>query len=360
MITIRDVAEAAGVSIATVSRVLSNSDYPVSDKTRERILEVAAHLGYSPNRAARSLRTERSSVIGVILDNFNSLWAPFIIRGLQNILQPNGYLCLVVNIPWEHHSQAKVVQDLIGHSVDGFIFVETWHRVSESMDMLRGRPYAIVHRLFHETDVNSVLPDEHYNTTLVVNHLIQLGHRRIAYISGAAEFFSSGERLAAYRHALTMAGIEIDTELIETGDWSIPRGYQATQNLLALKQPPTAIVGANDHLTYGAILAIQDAGLSVPDDIAVVGYDNDEVAQISNPTITTVSLPLFEMGQAAAEHLLRMLSEEAPPFEELRIKGELIIRQSCGAPQGQSALARNYTRNSPEPVFPQGIHKADE
>ena len=125
MVTIKEVAEIAGVSIATVSRVMSNSDYPVSETTRATILRVAKDVGYLPNRAARSLRTERSSLIGVILDNFDSQWAPVIIRGIQDILHNSGYFTLVVNIPWEKHSQADVVQDMLGHSVDGFIFVET-------------------------------------------------------------------------------------------------------------------------------------------------------------------------------------------------------------------------------------------
>lgn len=346
MITIRDVAERAGVSIATVSRVLSKSDYPVSDETRQKILSAAKELGYSVNRAAQSLRTDRSSMIGVILENFTSFWGPVIIRGLQDVLHRNGYFCLVVNIPWKIHSQAKVVQDLLGHSVEGFVFVESWHHVSESRAMLSGKPYTIAHRLFHQTDVNSVIPDEIYNTTLVVNHLIQMGHQRIGYISGPAEYFSSRERVMGYMQALENASLPVDNTLIRSGGWLTPDGYRIAQELMSLSKPPTAIVAGNDMMAYGAILAIQNRGLRVPDDIAVVGYDNDEVASLSNPTITTVSLPLFEMGQVAATNLLHQINNNAGPFEEMRIKGELMIRQSCGAPEGNTVLAANYIRNS--------------
>ncbi len=346
MVTIRDVAELAGVSIATVSRVLSKSDYPVSHDTRQKIINAAKELGYSVNRAAQSLRTDRSSVIGVILENFTSLWGPLIIRGLQDVLHRNGYFCLVVNIPWEIHSQAKVVQELLGHSVDGFVFVESWRHVSESRAMLSGKPYTIVHRLFHQTDVNSVIPDEIYNTTLVVNHLIKMRHQRIGYISGPDKYFSSRERLIGYLQTLESMGLSVDKTLIRSGRWLIPDGYRIAQEFMALSKPPTAIVAANDLMAYGAILAIQHQGLRVPDDIAVVGYDNDEVANLSNPTITTVSLPLFEMGQVAATNLMNQMNDGAVPFEEMRIKGELMVRQSCGAPEGKNILAANYIRNS--------------
>jgi DNA-binding LacI/PurR family transcriptional regulator len=344
-VTIHEIAEAAGVSIATVSRALNNSDHPVNEETRARILQIAEMLEYSPNRAARSLRTDRSSVIGVILDNFNSHWAPVIIRGLQDVLHQANYFCLVVNIPWEIHSQTKVVQDLLAHSVDGFVFVETWHRVSESEAMLNGKPYVIVHRLFHESSPYSVIPDERFNETLAVNHLINLGYQKIGYIMGPDSYFSSHERLTAYRQALRTAGIPIRDELIESGDWDIPAGYQAGQRLLARPHPPTAIVAANDLLAYGAIRAIQDVGLHVPDDVAVVGYDNDEIAGIANPTITTVTLPLFEMGQIAARTLLKQLHQQITRPEEKLVRGQLIIRQSCGAPEGEAVSAVTYRRN---------------
>lgn len=344
MTTIHDVAEAAGVSIATVSRVLSKSGYPVSDDTRQRILRAAKDLGYSVNRAARSLRTDRSMMIAVILDNFSSLFAPIIIRGLQDVLHHSGYFCLVVNLPWEIHSQAKVVQDLLGHSVDGFIFVETWHPVSESKAMLSGKPYAIVHRLFHESDVNSVIPDEAYNSTMAVKHLIGMGHKRIGYISGPDKFFSSHDRLSAFRQAMAAAALEVDEAIIRGGDWHIPSGYRAAQEILAAKTLPTAIVAANDQMAFGAIRAIQEKGLRVPEDIAVTGYDDDEVAKVCTPTITTVSLPLFKMGQVAAQGLLGQLTTGITPEHETQIRSELIIRQSCGAPEGRHVLATDYFR----------------
>ena len=344
MVTIREVARIAGVSIATVSRVLSNSDYPVSPRTREAILQVADDIGYSPNRAARSLRTERSSLIGVILDNFSSHWAPVIIRGIQDVLHSSGYYTLVVNIPWEKHSQADVVQDMLGHSVDGFVFVETWHPVHERRDMLNNRPYVIVHRLFHESDPHSIIPDEAHNSALVVKHLLGLGHRKIAYIAGDANYFSSAQRLDAYLDTMRAAGLVIQDGWIAHGEWTIPSGYARAQEVLAADEMPSAIVAANDALAYGALLAIQDKGLKAPEDVAVVGYDNNEISRISNPTITTVTLPLFLMGQVAAENLLRQLHADEREYAEQLIPGRLIVRQSCGAPAGKSVYARDYTR----------------
>jgi len=348
LVTIREVARIAGVSIATVSRVLSNSDYPVSLQTREAILKVAADLGYSPNRAARSLRTERSSLIGVILDNFSSQWAPVIVRGIQDVLHKKGYFTLVVNIPWEKHSRADVVKDLMGHSVDAFVFVETWHPVRERLDMLNNKPYVIVHRLFHESDPHSIIPDEAQNSALAVKHLLELGHEKVAYIAGDANYFSSSQRLDAYLDTMRTAGLGVRDGWIAHGEWRIPSGYQCTQRILAADEMPSAIVAANDELAYGALLAVIDAGLKVPDDIAIVGYDNNDISRISNPTITTVSLPLFLMGQVAAENLLCQLQTSRREYAEQLIPGELIVRQSCGAPEGVEVYARDFVRATVE------------
>lgn len=346
MVTIREIAETAGVSIATVSRVLSKSDYPVSNRTRSLILQVASDMGYSPNRAARSLRTDRSSLIGVILDNFASHWSPIIIRGIQDVLHQNGYFSLVVNIPWETHSRADVVQDLMGHSVEGFMFVETWHPVSERLDMLNNKPYVFVHRLFHQSDPFSVIPDERYNSSLAVQHLLDLGQRKIAYIAGPEDYFSSDQRLTGYQTTLKQAGIAIEPDWIVRGEWRVSDGYQCAQQLLSLKNRPTAIAAANDQLAYGALLAAQDKGLSIPDDLAIVGYDNDEISRVSNPTITTITLPLFKMGQTAAENLLQQVNNEKKESNEQLIKGELIIRQSCGSAEGKSVRASDFERDS--------------
>ena len=324
---------------------MSNSDYPVSPQTREAILQIAEDIGYSPNRAARSLRTERSSLIGVILDNFSSQWAPIIIRGIQDILHNSGYFTLVVNIPWEKYSQADVVQDMLGHSVDGFIFVETWHPVRERRDMLNNRPYVIVHRLFHESDPYSIIPDERQNSALVVQHLLALGHRKIAYIAGDERYFSSAQRLNTYLDTMRAAGIEVGDGWIVQGEWQVPSGYQSAKRILAAVQKPSAIVAANDGLAYGALLAVQDEGLRVPQDVAIVGYDDHEISRFANPTITTVTLPLFLMGQVAAENLLCQLQTSEREYAEQLIPGELIVRQSCGAPEGRAVYARDYARD---------------
>ena len=348
MVTIREVAETAGVSIATVSRVLSNSSYPVSDSARSIIQQVAQDMGYSPNRAARSLRTDRSTLVGVILDNLVSAWSPIIIRGIQDVLHKNGYFSLVVNIAWELHSQADVLRDLLAHSVDGFIFVETWHPVHDRLEMLNQKPYSIVHRLFHQSDPYSIIPDEFHNSAAVVEHLMGLNHRKIAYIAGDEDYFSSHQRLAAFKSTMQSAGIKIHHNWMAKGKWTVPSGYKCANQILSQDSLPTAIVAANDLLAYGALLAVQDKGLRVPDDVAIVGYDNDVVARASNPTITTVTLPLFEMGQVAAENLLCQLQSSEREYAEQLIPGELIVRQSCGAPEGVSVFARDFVRETAE------------
>jgi LacI family transcriptional regulator len=192
-----------------------------------------------------------------------------------------------------------------------------------------------VHRLFGASVQNSVVPDERYGAKLAVNHLAGLGHRRIAYINGLEKWHSAKRRLAGYKEALETLGIVVDPDLIQPGNWEIDGGYQASQTLLALKTRPTAIFAANDLLAVGAIYAIQDAGLNVPKDIAVVGYDDREFARIFRPPITTVSLPIYEMGAAAAELILKQLSQGQPAEAEQKVKGRLFIRESCGADPAQ-------------------------
>jgi DNA-binding LacI/PurR family transcriptional regulator len=192
-----------------------------------------------------------------------------------------------------------------------------------------------VHRLFGTSVKNSVVPDDRYGAKLAVNHLAALGHRRIAYINGPAEWHSARRRLAGYKEALETLGIGVDAAYIQPGDWEFSGGYEAAKRLLTLEPKPTAVFAANDLMALGAIYAVQDAGLSVPKDIAIVGYDNRDFTSIFRPRITTVSMPVYEMGKASAELLLTQLAEGQKDVDEAKIRGELLIRESCGADESQ-------------------------
>jgi LacI family transcriptional regulator len=338
-----DIARATGFSVPTVSRVLTQSKYPVSPDTRRIILEAAEAMGYRPNLSARSLRTDRSATIGIIVDDLLSPFTPPIVRGIQDHLYKHDYLSLIVNSDWNPALEQEAIRTLVSRPVDGIIFVEYSHlAVNDSLGQSE-KPHVFVHRLFGTLIKNSIIPDDVYGASLAVRHLVSLGHRRIAYINGPENWHNSRMRYHGYRNELAANGILFDPALAVPGDWEFEGGYRAAQSLLDMDQRPTAIFSANDQMALGAIHAIQDSGLNVPQDIAVVGYDNRDFTRIMRPRITTVSMPVYEMGRAAAELLLKQIAEGPQEVDEIKIKGQLYIRQSCGAPASQRTQEENLT-----------------
>jgi DNA-binding LacI/PurR family transcriptional regulator len=329
-VSLTDVAKAANVSIATASRVLAGSDHPVAEETRLRVLKAAEELGYQPNLVARSLRTDQTYSIGIIVENILSPFIPPIVRGIQDRLEVDGYFGIIINAEWDPEVEAEAIQTLSKRQIDGIIFVESCIRSSDEVFALADKPHVFVHRLFNSLSLNSVVPDEHYGAQLATRHLAQLGHRRIAFINGPEGWDATINRMAGYQEELAARGI-FDPVLVERGDWEVQSGYLAAQRLIALKDPPTAIFAGNDLMALGAIYAIQEAGLRVPGDMAVVGYDDRDLSGFVRPAITTIRMPCEEMGRASAEALLRLIAGETEAIEPILIQGELVVRQSCGA-----------------------------
>jgi LacI family transcriptional regulator len=358
-VTLHALAQAAGVSVSTVSRALSNSGHTVNEGTRQRILTLATELGYRPNILARGLRTDKSFTIGIIVDNIVSPFTPIIIRGIQDHLKTKNYFSVIINADWDPEAETEAVHQLISRAIDGIIFVESWlHGASPPLD-LADKPYVFVHRLFAGMSGNCVLVDEQFGARLAVEHLARLGHRRIAFIGGPQGWYASADRLAAYREVLQESGIDFDPALVREGNWEVQSGYPAAKEFLALPQPPTAIFAANDLMALGAIYAIQEANLSVPKDMAVVGYDDREIASIARPTITTVTLPGYEMGYVSAQLLLSRLEGQAEAQEPVRIRGRLIVRESCGAADGKIPLDHYQTHTTPPELLPRRRQRAE-
>jgi DNA-binding LacI/PurR family transcriptional regulator len=330
-VTLEEIAKVSGFSVPTVSRALTNSKYPINPATRQRIVEVAQTLGYKPNLAARSLRTEQTSTIGVIVDDISSPFVPPIVRGIQDYLKEFDYLSLIINSDWDPQVEQDAINTLVSRPVDGIIFVEYSHLTLNKALLRSNKPFVFVHRLFGSAIKNSIVPDDYYGATLAVQHLIGLGHRQIAYINGPESWHSARRRLAGYKDVMAAHHLIDDPAFIQPGDWEYDSGYQATLNLLKLSESPTAIFAANDLMALGAISALQDNGLNVPKQIAVVGYDNRDFARIVRPRITTVSMPVYEMGRTAAELLVNQIADGWQEVDEIRVKGRLYIRETCGA-----------------------------
>lgn len=350
-VSITDVAKAAGFSIATVSRVLNGIDYPLAEETRLKVLEVAKQLGYRPNLIARSLRMEQTHTVGIIVQNILSPFIPPIIRGIQDRLREYDYLCITLNSDYELAAEIDAIERLGMRQIDGIIFVESHIRSSDEVTALINKPHLFVHRLFNSLGVNSIVPDDRYGARLAVQHLVQLGHRRIAFINGPDEWDATINRLAGYRDGLEAAGIEFDSALVYQGDWQVQSGYVLGQQLLSLRERPSAVFAANDLMALGVIYAAQEMGLSVPNDLALVGYDDRDFTGYVRPALTTIQMPCEKMGQIAADALLRLIKGEIEVVEPTLVQGELVVRQSCGMVKGpwefemeKGSLARRLAR----------------
>ena len=351
-VTLHELAKAAGFSVSTVSRALTDSDHRVNDSTKERILALADQLGYHPNITARGLKTDRTLTIGLVVYNIASPFTPILIRGIQEYLKQHNYFSIIISTDWDPELESAAVHQLISRSIDGIIFVESWMDESNKTLDLANKPYVFVYRLFNGTYANSVLLDDRYGARLAVEHLANLGHRRIGLINGPHDWNSSIERLAGYKDVLAQYGISFDPLLVEEGTWEVQSSYPAVKKFLAMPDRPTAIFAANDLMALGAIYAIQEAGLNVPQDIAVVGCDDREIASLSKPTITTVCPPSLEMGKLTAQLMLDRLENQAEIQDPIRVQGKLIIRESCGAGQGKISPEYHVSHtNPPEPLI---------
>ena len=333
--SLTDVAKAAGVSIATASRVLTGADYPVADITRQKVLIAARQLDYQPNLVARSLRTDRSHTVGIIVENILSPFIPPIVRGIQDRLKQHDYLGIILNSDWDPAVETQAVERLRMSQIDGIIFVESYLRSAEEVEALIDKPFLFVHRLVNSQGPNSIVPDDRYGARLAVSHLVSLGHRRIAFIGGPEEWDAAINRLAGYREELAASGLPYDPGLVRRGDWQVQSGFVAAQDLLAVTNAqalrPTAVFAANDLMAQGVIYAAQDAGLRVPGDLAVVGYDDRDFAGFVRPALTTVQMPCEKMGHVAVESFLRLVRCEVAVIEPTLVRGNLIVRESCGA-----------------------------
>jgi LacI family transcriptional regulator len=330
-VTLSEIAQIAGVSISTVSRALTNNNHPLKAETRQRIVNLATEMGYKPNLVARSLQSNRTHTVGVIVDRMTSPFAAATVQGIQDGLRQAGYSISIINSNRDQELVVEAVQTFYSRRVDGIIILNSWlHTFNDPLLSLQDRPFVFVNRLFSDAIHNCVAPGDRCGAQLAVKHLVDLGHRRIAYINGIENWLEAQNRLAGYRDILTEQGLAVDEALIRPGNWGVDSGYRAAQELLRLKNRPTAIFAANDLMALGAIYALQEAGLSVPDDVALVGYDDRDFAAWIKPALTTIRMPSYEMGQAAARLLLEQFAGETSE-DATQIPGDLIVRQSCGA-----------------------------
>jgi LacI family transcriptional regulator len=345
MVTIVDVARRARVSASTVSHVI-NGTRAVAPATRRRVEAAIAAVAYRPNALARSLRSGRSHTLGLLLPDSGNPFFAEVGREIQLAAFDAGLSVFLCNTENDPEKEQRSVGVLTRTRVDGLVLVAVDDRGDALRALVRQRvPVVVMDRERPDLALDTVLTDHREGGRLATRHLAALGHRRIGVVAGPRGLSPSELRLAGHRRALAEAGLPAAPELVRHGDFHPESGRAAARALLALARPPTAILACNDLMAMGVLRAAAEAGRRVPEDLAVVGYDDIELAAFTVPPLTTVAQPRREMGRAAVRLLVNRLADPGLPPQQALLPVALAVRRSCGAAAG-GAPAR-HGRSAP-------------
>jgi LacI family transcriptional regulator len=332
-VTIVDVAEKAGVSFGTVSRVINN-DIHVRPETRERVQGVMQKLGYTANRQARSLAGGRSNIIGVLVPDLGTGYIGEIIRGIDAELSLTDLDLILYTTHRTASKEANYVANLAKGMVDGLLLVLPRSPADYTGTLTnRGVPFVLIDHQGIGRDCPAVGATNWQGAYHATEYLIKLGHTRIGFITGSMDLGCADERLEGYRSALRTYHLPNEPELIYEGTFFQPDGYAGASALLNLIHPPTALFASNDVMAMGAMDAVRNRGLRVPDDISIVGFDDIPQASVMRPGLTTVSQPLEKMGRVATQMLLDLFRNKEKTDNRIELPTELVIRESCQPPR---------------------------
>ncbi len=323
-ITIHDVAAAAGVSVSTVSRVLNDKD-DVSAETYVRVRKIISELGYASSLAARGMRSRRTNVIGLIIPDVSSFYSVDVLRGVNRAIAQLHYDLIVYTGGGGSGDRESYYVGLLNGSVtDGVIVV-----APAATSFTTNAPVVAIDPNNESPECPAIISTNRKGALQAMAHLVGLGHQRIGFITGREELVSSMRRLQGYRDGLTLAGIPVDEELIQVGDYTTATAVGCTQKLLTLDNPPTAIFAANDLAALGAYQVAAERGLRIPDDLSIVGFDNGLDALLANPMLTTIDQFVSQMGFIAVEMIVKLINGEALDNDLYKIETQLVVRNSC-------------------------------
>jgi len=336
--TIKEVALQAGVSVATVSRVL-NGKGPIREETRARIQEVADRLHYVPHGGARSLITNRTSTVGVLLPDIYGEFFSEVIRGIDQTASRNGYHLLVSSSHADRGEIQALLRAMRGR-VDGLILMSPdVDALALRSHLLETLPIVLLNCPFEGTALDSIHIDNHGGAFAMVRHLAGLGHRRIALIQGPANNYDARERRRGYLDALAALGLA-DGPLELAGDFTEESGYRAGRSIVAMTERPSAVFAANDSMAIGCLFALREGGLQVPHDVALCGFDDIPIARFTTPPLTSVRVDIGALGAKAMERLLdAVASDNGHERRQETLGVELVVRESC-----RSGLASDLRR----------------
>lgn len=333
--TLHDVAELAKVSIKTASRVV-NEEPTVAAETRERVLSAIKELAYRPNSLARSMRTNRSDTIGLIVPSIRNPFYPSIAKGVEDVARTHGRTVIVTSADRDPGYEREQIALLVDKRVDGIILASPVVGARALVPAIAaGTPVVAM-------NPNVALPGAHVlrianrgAAVEMTQYLISLGHEDIGYIDGIISLERSRERLEGYKEALRLAGVRLRPDRVENGAFEYDAGYQAARRLLRLRPRPTAIFAASDLMALGAIAAAHDAALRVPEDVSIAGFDDIDLASVVRPSLTTVHQPNYEMGRMAAEIILNPDERRRGLVREMQTR--VVVRQSTAPPNSHGS-----------------------
>ncbi|MFN8491340.1 MAG: LacI family DNA-binding transcriptional regulator [Caldilineaceae bacterium] len=332
MTTIREVAKRAGVAPITVSRVLNKSGY-FSQEIKDRVEAAVAELHYVPNMLARSLRSNRTQTLGLVLSDITNPFWTTVARGVEDAASQQGFNVILCNTDEKESKQAEYLAVLLRKRVDGILLVPA-RSTPESVKTIQkqGVQVVVMDRRVPGAEVDVVRGSSTQGAFELVDYLLKLGHRRIAILTGPENVSTAQERVNGCKQAFKAAKAPEANMTVIAGEFTIESGYALAQQAVALTPRPTALFAANNFIAIGTLKALHDLGLRVPEDVSVVSFDDLPVSLVVDPFLTVAAQPAYQMGQRATELLLqRIFSPAATPGQEVVLPTQLIVRQSCRA-----------------------------
>ena len=326
----KEVADLAGVSITTVSHVI-NETRTVSDDLREKVYAAMENLSYQPNALARGLRLKRTQILGLVIPDGTNPYFAEVARSIEDTSYKKGYSVIICNSDGNLEKEQNYIEVLVSKQVDGVILVAAGMSTSHMKALQSaGMPLVLVDRDSPNIVADSVQIDNEYGGYIATRHLLDLGHRRIACLAGPSEVTPSGDRVLGYSRALKEADIVVEKELVRSGDFHSESGYRFAKEFLKMRVPPTAIFACNDLMAFGALGAAAELGFRIPQDLSIVGFDDIKLTEYTNPPLTTIAQPRYEMGELAVRFLLeRIKNTDIEPRNPI-LPCRIVIRKSSG------------------------------
>jgi DNA-binding LacI/PurR family transcriptional regulator len=342
MANMKQIAKTAGVSLGSVSHVL-NGSVSVSDALRKRVMDAVEAVGYQPSQLARGLRRDKTNMIGMIIPDISNPFFPAVVRGAEDVAFAAGYRLILCNTDNSHEKELVHLNELRTYLPAGLIVIPS--SFSDLTTQARsykqaGTSVVCVDRLPRDWEGNSVTVAHEEGACVATNHLIRIGHRQLAVIAGPLHLTNAQERLAGFKRSLKQSKIAISAEYIQESTFDRQAGYAKSLVLLRLVPRPTAIFASNDLIALGVLQAAHELGLRCPEDLSVIGFDNLELGEYTNPSLTTVHQPGYQLGARAADILLAQVSGRQQSVQHVVLKTDLILRGSVGPPSEKKKISR--------------------